>query len=82
MKNSASYRGDPTNFLYYWSVFKVLVEDGSLNMSLDEFQLLNEVIENEGIKPRHHTESYRQAYYPAYRVVLRDLFVEEFCLGE
>jgi hypothetical protein len=46
---------------------------------LERINGIQDSINMKGIKPMHHTEPYRHAYYPAYRVVRLDLFREEFC---
>jgi hypothetical protein len=73
MKKSANYKGDINVFHIYWNSFKELVYEGVLDFQLDEINKLNKMIENKGVTPRHHSEAYRVAYYPAYRVVLQSI---------
>jgi hypothetical protein len=77
MKESAKIEGDPAVFLKYWSQFKKLASVGVFSFSLDEIEALDDLIQKEGQKPRHHTEPYRITYYPAYRVVSRKIYEEE-----
>lgn len=81
MKDSMEIVGDPVIFREYWAQFERLVTKGVFQFSILEIKELDEKIEREGVKPRHHTEAYRQAYYPAYRVVVRKIFYEKtrFC---
>lgn len=74
MKESAEIEGDPAVFLGYWSQFKALVEKGELSFDSEDVSRLQERIEKDGVKPMHHSEAYRVAYYPAYRVVSRRVF--------
>jgi hypothetical protein len=76
MKESAKIVGDSEVFIEYWRQFKELVKGDKLSFSLSDIQRLDEMIESEGVKPRHHTEAYREAYYPAYRVVLLRVYEE------
>lgn len=78
MLKSAELKGSDEQFMVIWNI---LLEMGALGrISLDQ-KLLDEVIQkinSEGLKPMHHTEPYRDSYYPAYRVVWKPYFEEEF----
>ena len=76
MKKSATHTGDPDVFLGYWSIFKKLVSEEDLMVDAGEVKMLDELIERESVKPMHHTGAYREAYYPAYRVVQMDIYRE------
>jgi hypothetical protein len=75
---SADVKGDEEMVIELWDVFLGMVEAGEVKMGSDEIKEVQEIIDMKGIKPMHHTEPYRQAYYPAYRVVKLHLFREEF----
>ena len=77
MKESAQVQGDPDVFLGYWAEFKLMNDDGSVSFPEAEIQALDKQIKDEGVKPRHHTEPYRIAYYPAYRVVQLEIYHEK-----
>ena len=77
MMESAKVQGEQGVFLDYWGRFKELVDEGQLEFRLRDIQGLDEMIERDGVRPMHHTEAYREAYYPAYRVVLLRVY-EEF----
>ena len=74
MVKSAKHKGDIGVFQDYWNQYKELIDDGIFPVQMDELEALDEAIKTEGVKPRHHTEPYREAYYPAYRVVVMDVF--------
>ena len=76
MIESAKVQGEQRVFLDYWGQFRELVDEGQLEFSLRDIQDLDEVIERDGVRPMHHTEPYREAYYPAYRVVLLRVYEE------
>ena len=69
MQETAKVRGDPREFLEAWAVFRDLARSGALTVDQDELESLERELEEEGISPHHHSEEYRIAYYPAYRVV-------------
>ena len=76
MRKSAEHKGDEQVFLDYWSQYKYMVAEGLVSGAQVEIDELDKLIRHEGVKPRHHTEPYRQAYYPAYRVVVMKIYNE------
>jgi len=78
MTASADTDYDDGKFLALWRIFVNLVETREIDMDLEKVREIQDSIDVNGIKPMHHSEPYRQAYYPAYRVVRRVPFVEEF----
>jgi hypothetical protein len=78
MTASADVEGDDERFIELWRVFVDLVETGEIEMEMETVQGIQDLIDMKGIKPMHHTEPYRHAYYPAYRVVRLDLFRGKF----
>jgi hypothetical protein len=57
-----------------WKDFKRLNHVEDLGFSTEKIREYDLSIEKNGIKPRHHSDPYREAYYPAYRVVTADIF--------
>lgn len=76
MRKSAEHKGDEAVFRDYWRQYKDMVAEGLVSCAQDEIDELDNLIRLEGMNPRHHTEPYRQAYYPAYRVVVLDIYRE------
>ena len=76
MRKSAEHKGDEKVFRDYWSQYKDMAAEGLVSCAQDEIDELDKLISIEGVKPRHHTEPYRQAYYPAYRVVVLEIYRE------
>jgi len=72
MKETATLEGVAEDFLRGWRAFNELAESGIIAVDKGELERLNRELDEEGIRPRHHSEAYRDAYYPAYRVVRRD----------
>jgi hypothetical protein len=71
MKSSANVKGDESEFFELWSRFKDLVKKNVFDFDWKEIEEIDKFMEMEGVKPRHHSEKYREAYYPAYRVILK-----------
>jgi len=74
MLASSSVKGDPKQFIRLWRRFKRVAEE--LHLGVDEREMcdLDDLLADRGLVPMHHTPEYREAYYPAYRVViLREL---------
>lgn len=72
MLETAEIEGDPAKFLEAWNVFKDHVKNGIISINKSDVEALDKEITDEGVRPHHHSEAYREAYYPAYRVVKRD----------
>jgi len=71
MVETAEVEGSEEEFLESWAVFRKLAEEGELDIDKKESEALDEELQRNGIRTRHHTEAYREAYRPAYRVVKR-----------
>lgn len=69
----SSAKGGDKEFRLLWDAFKELVYSGRLNFNLDEVTFLDKLTGFENIQPRHHSDVYREAYKPSYRVVERRL---------
>ena len=71
MKETAKKQGPTEKFLLAWSVFYELASSGAIKVDGEELDSLNRELQEKGPRPHHHSEPYRDAYYPAYRVVKR-----------
>jgi hypothetical protein len=72
MEETSKDRGATEKFLFVWSVFYELAGSGDMEVDGEELDSLNVEIVKKGPRPHHHSEPYRVAYYPAYRVVKRE----------
>jgi hypothetical protein len=72
MKEASRVEGSSEEFMEAWAVLKALVVSGNLKVDLVEFETLDVELRREGCHPHHHSETYRDAYHPAYRVVTRE----------
>ncbi len=73
MKGSSAVKGDPEEFMSLWGLFKELAEEEKLGMDQKTIDEYDEELRTRGPEPRHHSAGYREAYYPAYRIVRRRL---------
>jgi hypothetical protein len=72
MEETAKDQGVPEKFIQAWSVFHGLATSLALEVDRGELDSLHNEIQEKGPRPHHHSEPYRVAYYPAYRVVKRE----------
>ena len=70
MKDS-EIKGKPSDFLEQWDTFAELVWSGQLDFDQAEVDTVNKSLNRDKPQPMHHTQQYRDAYHPAYRVVLK-----------
>jgi hypothetical protein len=70
MRNSEIKR-KPSDFLELWDDFIQLVLSGRLDFDQEEVSNVNKSLNRDKPQPMHHTQQYRDAYHPAYRVVLK-----------
>jgi hypothetical protein len=81
MEETSKEPSAPEQFHFAWSVFHELASSGAIEVDGEELDFLHRELQREGPRPHHHSESYRDAYYPAYRVVKREL-LEEIILSQ
>ncbi len=74
MRETAQIEGSSEDFMAAWRILKEMVNIGELSIAPDELNTLDRELKEEGIVPHHHSEDYRRAYEPAYRVVRRSAF--------
>lgn len=72
MEETSKDRGFPEKFLFAWSVFHEFASSGAMKVDGEELASLHRDLQKKGPRPHHHSEHYRVAYYPAYRVVKRE----------
>ena len=72
MKATALVEGAAGRFMEAWRVLRELVEEGRIAIDPSEMNELEDEIRERGVIPHHHSQAYRDAYSPAYRVVRRE----------
>ncbi len=76
MLESSEHVGDPSEFVSLWGMFKEAAVELELDFDDETIRLYDRSLDEAGPEPRHHSAEYREAYYPAYRVVMRRIFEE------
>ena len=74
MLESSKHEGDPAEFVSLWGMFKEAAAELELDFDDETIRLYDRSLKEKGPEPRHHSAAYREAYYPAYRVVMRRIF--------
>ena len=74
MLKASKEKGDTEKLISYWKTFKSFVESEDLGFKFSEIIKIENSLLIDGPIPRHHTKIYRDAYYPAYRVIKKELF--------
>jgi hypothetical protein len=74
MRETAQIEGSSEAFMGAWEILKERVNMGELSIASDELNTLDRELKEKGIVPHHHSEDYRRAYEPSYRVVRRSAF--------
>ncbi|MBS7631845.1 hypothetical protein KEJ47_09835 [Candidatus Bathyarchaeota archaeon] len=69
----SSAQGNAKEFRLLWNAFRELVDSKKLEFDLAEIADLDELTKFEDIPPVRHSNIYREAYKPSYRVVERRL---------
>ena len=73
IRSAASHRGNPESFLEKLSVLNELVSQGVFSFSAGELDAYLEAYARAGYPAVSHSEIYRSAYHPAYRIVKDEL---------
>lgn len=79
MMRSSKRVGKDDDFVRSWNVYLEIAKT-ELTSTDNEVDEIQRIIDEKGIIPMHHTEPYRKAYYPAYRVVWKPFLDEDFDL--
>jgi hypothetical protein len=72
MRETALVEGSTEEFMEVWRVFLALVEEGRIETDPTDLEDIGVELREKGVIPHHHSDAYREAYSPAYRVVRRD----------
>ena len=70
---ASSFKGNSEDLKMSWETFNKLCNEGRLRkFDPEELSKLNEWLERHDYPPIHHSDRYRQAYQPAYRLIRRE----------
>ena len=78
METARTVRGDPSLFDSRFGALQALVSTGAIALDEAEIAALERRARDQHYPVVHHSDAYRQAYSPAYRVVLRKAFDERW----
>lgn len=70
-------QGERQRFLQKLTLFQQLTEQGCFSFSMEALAVCLRAYEAAGFPAVSHSETYRQAYHPAYRVVRKENWVEK-----
>lgn len=73
VRSAPRHRGELSMFLYKLDILRRLTGEGIFAFSPAELEVYLKEYEKAGFPPVSHSEGYREAYHPAYRVVLASL---------
>ena len=68
-KSANAHQGSDGRFLSKLEVLGCMIGEGALDFALSELREITAQLQNGGFSPVSHTEAYRSAYTPAYRVI-------------
>ena len=77
-ESSRTGNGREEEFARVWNAFVELVRLESLAFDLEEVEAVDGEAEQKEYPPRHHSEAYRAAYSPSYRVVSKEVLKRRF----
>ena len=72
IKSVRNISGQQKEFVKLWNEFKRAVLDGKLDFDLDELTLFDAKVKSQNYPAMHHSEGYRIANNPAYRVLTKN----------
>ena len=70
VRSASKCRGDLQRFVEKLSLLRELTQRGIFSFSLEELDTYLSAYEREGYPMVSHSEAYRNAYHPAYRIIL------------
>ena len=80
VRSSREHQGSLNGFLLKLDILRRVAADGSFGFSLEELEDYLREYQKAGYPMVSHSEQYRKAYRPAYRIVLERLLPEEMTI--
>ena len=80
MRSSREHQGSLNGFLLKLDILRRVAADGAFGFSLEELEDYLREYQKAGYPMVSHSEQYRKAYRPAYRIVLKRLLPEEMTI--
>ena len=70
---ASAHRGTSAELRGYWRVAEQMAKEGQLPFNEEQLRNFFERMEAANLPAVHHSDAYEQAYWPAYRVIAREL---------
>lgn len=80
VRSSREHQGSLNGFLLKLDILRRVAADGAFGFSLEELEDYLREYQKAGYPMVSHSEQYRKAYRPAYRIVLKRLLPEEMTI--
>ena len=77
IRSSEKHQGNLNGFLIKLDILRKVTATGVFGFTLEELDMYLEAYKEAGYPMVSHSEQYRQAYKPAYRIVLASIFSKE-----
>lgn len=77
IRSSEAHKGNLNGFLTKLDILRKVTDSGAFGFTLEELEAYLEEYKRMGYPMVSHSEQYRQAYNPAYRIVLASKFSKE-----
>lgn len=77
IRSSKEHKGNLNGFLIKLDILRKVTDSGAFNFTSEELEAYLEEYREAGYPMVSHSEQYRQAYNPAYRIVLARIFSKE-----
>ena len=78
IRSSEEHKGNLNGFLIKLEILRKVTASGVFGFTLEELDGYLEAYKEAGYPMVSHSEQYRQAYKPAYRIVLESIFSKEY----
>lgn len=78
LRSAAEHRGSMDTFQEKLGLLRELTREGRMPFSPEELDLYLTAYEKEGFPAVSHSEGYRNAYHPAYRIISKQCMPERF----
>jgi len=75
IRTAREYKGTMALLKRYWSYAGRMAQSGALGLPVNELKCFFDEMRARGFPTVHHSQEYRSAYRPAYRVVAREFLV-------
>ena len=72
IRTAKEYKGTEAQLKRYWQYTEEMSDEGALGFEINEMENFFAEMEKKGFPAIHHSKAYKDAYQPAYRVVLQE----------